>query len=96
MERETNNPEPGIKEYGRDQLSEGDTVRYRGKLHRVVKHDTGYTIREFYSHSTPEKGPGPGWDSRWRVLEHYGVSEPNELPDQPYVTFELEPIEDVQ
>lgn len=25
--------------------------------------DTGYTLRQYYSHLTPEKGPGPGWDT---------------------------------
>ncbi len=48
------------------------------------KVDTGYTLRQYYSHSTPEKGPGPGWDARRKVLEQYNVSEPSELPDEPH------------
>ena len=83
-----------IKEYGRDKLEEGDLVMYEGKLHRVVNRDTGYTIREYYSHSTPEKGPGPGWDSRQSVLKKYGVSYPSQLPNQPQYVLELEPVDD--
>lgn len=59
----------------------------RGKKYRRV--DTGYTIREFYSHSTPERGPGPGWDTRQNILEKYGVNEPAELPDQTLYHWEL-------
>lgn len=96
MEKEPNRAKSGnekIKKYGRDQLEEGDLVRDDGRLYRVVKRDTGYTVREYYSHSTPERGPGPGWDFRWPVLETYGVKEPSELPDQPHYVLELELIE---
>lgn len=51
---------------------------------------TGYTIREFFSRSTPEKGAGPGWDFRWKILEQYGVNEPSELPNEPY--YQWQPI----
>ncbi len=61
--------------------------------------DTGYTLRQYYSHSTPEKGPGPGWDTRTRLLDNewtmktFGrtfsnedvwVSGPAKLPDLPF------------
>lgn len=32
--------------------------------------DTGYTLRQYYAHSTVEKGPGPGWDTRTRLLDN--------------------------
>ncbi len=96
MEKEPNQSDPQIKEYGRDQLNEGDVVRHEGRLHRVVRHDTGYTLREYFSHSTPEKGPRPGWDSRRRILEQFGVDNPSDLPDESYTTLELEPIGDKQ
>lgn len=73
-----------------------------GRKFRRVPSD--YTIREYFSHTTPEKGPGPGWDSRMRLLEEeYArqhckrtfskneVFEPTLLPDEPY--YHLEPIE---
>lgn len=62
-------------------------IRYR-------KVNSGYTLRQYYSHSTPEKGPGPGWDFRWKVLEKYGVNEPSELPDDLFYIWEE--IEDNQ
>jgi len=52
------------------------------------KIDSGYTLRQYFSHSTSEKGPGPGWDSRWRVLEKYDVKDPSELPNDPYYVWE--------
>jgi hypothetical protein len=55
---------------------------------RYHKVDTGYTLRQYYSFSTPEKGPGPGWDSRWKILEKYNVNEPSELPDEPHYVWE--------
>lgn len=58
-----------------------DGVTYR-------KVDTGYTLRQYYSHNTPEKGPGPGWDTRWRILDTYSVENPSELPDEPYYMWE--------
>lgn len=50
--------------------------------------DSGYTIRQYFSHSTPEKGPGPGWDTRSKVLEQYRVDEPGDLPNEPYYQWE--------
>lgn len=67
------------------QLSQEEKIIDGVKYYRV---DTGYTLRQYYSHSTPEKGPGPGWDSRWRVLKEHGVKEPSELPDEPYYIWE--------
>lgn len=71
-----------------------------GKKYRRV--DSGYTIRQYFSHSTPEKGPGPGWDTRMSLLddkwamENFGktfttkeVFDPSKLPDLPYYTWEL-------
>lgn len=58
-----------------------------GKKYRRI--DTGYTIREYYSHSTPEKGPGPGWDWRWDTLEKHSVKHPSELPNDPLYQWEL-------
>ncbi len=61
-----------------------DGIRYR-------KVPTGYTVREYFSHHTTEKGPGPGWDSRWEMLKKYGVDDPSELPnDQYYIWEEVE------
>ena len=63
----------------------------RGK--RFVRRPTGYTIREFFSHSTPEKGPGPGWDTRhW--LDDIGLDSwnPETLPDDPYFVYDPEEV----
>ena len=57
-----------------------------GKKYRKVF--SGYTVRQYYSHQTPEKGPGPGWDFRRKALEKYNVNEPSELPDEPYYEWE--------
>ncbi|MBU1180189.1 hypothetical protein KJ885_04555, partial [Patescibacteria group bacterium] len=61
-----------------------------GKKYRKVF--SGYTLRQYFSHSTPEKGPGPGWDTKRRMLEKYNVDEPSELPDEPFYVWE--PVED--
>ncbi len=58
---------------------------------------TGYTVRQYYSHSTPEKCPGLGWDSfvsaKESIAEEYGISlpgsniikfKPEDLPDEPH------------
>ncbi|TSC83195.1 MAG: hypothetical protein G01um101419_161 [Parcubacteria group bacterium Gr01-1014_19] len=71
-----------------------------GKKYRRV--ESGYTIRQFFSHSTPEKGPGPGWDTRTSLLDdeyamrNFGrtftmkeVFNPSQLPDAPYYDWEL-------
>lgn len=65
---------------------EGDVKIIEGKKYKYVF--SGYTIREYYSHSTPEKGPGPGWDFKQRVLDKYGVMEASELPDDPHCSWE--------
>ena len=80
--------------YGDEKIEAGDLVRYEGHLYRAVRRETGYTIRQYYSHETEEKGPGPGWDNRFNVLEKYGVQDPSELPDQPHSMLELEPIKE--
>jgi len=69
-----------------------------GKRHRKVP--SGYTVRQWFSHDTTEKGPGPGWDffesQRLELANKYGIKDvwkfsPKDLPDEPY--FEWEPIE---
>lgn len=57
-----------------------------GRKYRKVF--SGYTIRQFFSHTTPEKGPGPGWDTRWELLKKYNITEPSQLPDEPYYVWE--------
>lgn len=93
MEREPEHGNEKIKEFGRDEIKEGDLVMLEGKIYRAVLHDTGYTVRQYYSHSTQEKGPGPGWDNKVTTLEKYGVDDPSKLPDEPYRRIELEPVE---
>ena len=70
-----------------------------GKKYKKVF--TGYTVRQYYSHTTPEKGAGPGWDRfvsspDW-VAEKYGVDvdgmkilsfRPDDLPDEPHYVWE--------
>lgn len=65
----------------------------RGK--KFVRRPTGYTIREFFSHSTPEKGPGPGWDTRLK-LERMGLDpwDTESLPDDPYFVYDPEEVEE--
>jgi hypothetical protein len=58
-----------------------DGVRYRRTF-------SGYTLRQFFSHSTSEKGPGPGWDNRWEILKKYAVDDPSLLPNDDYYTWE--------
>lgn len=80
-------------------------VEINGKKYRKV--DSGYTVREYFSHSTEEKGPGPGWDSRGALLDdewaqsRIGRTFSNEevygsprtlLPDTPY--YRLEAVEE--
>ncbi len=69
-----------------DDPRERDVVVIEGKRYRKV--ETGYTLRQYFSHSTPEKGPGPGWDFRRRILDQYQVNEPAELPDERYSRLE--------
>jgi hypothetical protein len=45
----------------------GDRKEINGVMCEYV--DTGYTLRQYYAHSTIEKGPGPGWDTRTRLLD---------------------------
>ncbi len=70
--------------------AEGEVKIFEGKKYRKV--DSGYTIREWYSHESPRKGPGPGWDFRWEALERHGADEPSELPDTPYYIWK--PVEE--
>ena len=79
----------------------GDKKFIDGTLYEYV--DTGYTLREYFAHSTSRKGPGPGWDTRkillddaW-AMERFGrtFSEEEvwntgsvELPDLPYGQWE--------
>jgi len=65
-----------------------DGVKYR----RV---SSGYTVRQYFSHNTPEKGPGPGWDTKQRIFEEYNVDDTNKLPDTLYYTWEEIKDEDI-
>jgi hypothetical protein len=68
-----------------------DGIKYK-------KVDSGFTIREYYSHTSPdpknphEMRPGPGWDFRWNVLEKYKVRKVEDLPDEPY--YQWEPVDE--
>lgn len=70
-----------------------------GKKYKKI--DSGYTIREYYSHHTPEKGPGPGWDFKEQLLDkdyalkRFGrefsakeVFDSQLLPNDPYYIWE--------
>jgi hypothetical protein len=78
-----------------------NVIEVDGKFYR--RFDTGYTIREYYSHHT-DRGPGPGWDFRMSLLDseysqkRFGrtfsekqVFNPSQLPDEPM--YDLEEIE---
>lgn len=83
---------------------EEETRIIDGKKYRKVF--SGYTVRQYYSHSTPEKGPGPGWDffiaDQEELIEKYGIKfktsldrmrfKPENLPDEPY--YEWEEVEE--
>jgi hypothetical protein len=75
-----------------------EIIEVDGKRYRKVP--TGYTIREYYSHST-DKGPGPGWDSRMsladsdyskrrfgRIFTEEQAMDPSLLPDEPMYRLE--------
>ena len=62
---------------------ESDQIVERGGK-RFALIPTGYTVKEYFSHETETKGPGPGWDFRWPILKHYGIDHPSQLPDEPY------------
>jgi len=47
---------------------EGDEQIIDGVKYRYTK--SRYTLRQYYSHSTPEMGPGPGWDFRKALLDN--------------------------
>jgi len=68
-----NNPE-------QPQNNEEEIREIDGKKYRRI--DTGYTLRNFFSHE------GPGWDTRWSVLQQYGVVDPSELPDTPFYKWD--------
>jgi hypothetical protein len=72
-----------------------------GKKYRKVF--SGYTVRQYYSHQTPEKGPGPGWDffivRQEELAKKYGIElknrmrfRPEDLPNEPY--YEWEEVEE--
>lgn len=73
------NKEPQRAEEANEKIIDGITY------HKVF---SGYTVREYFSQTTPEKGPGPGWDSRMRALNQYDVDDPSKLPDEPYFVWE--------
>lgn len=67
-----------------------EIVERHGKKYRRI--NSGYTIRQYFSHSTPEKGPGPGWDMHQYKLDEYNVNSTSQLPNEPY--YYLEEISD--
>lgn len=79
---------------------EGDVKIIDGKKYCYEK--SPYTLRQFYSHSTPEMGTGPGWDFKTRLLDNdwamknfgrtFSVDEvfhPSKLPDLPMYEWNL-------
>lgn len=75
----------------------GTIAEIDGRLCRWDQIDTGYTLRQYFSHSTDEKGAGPGWDWRVRLADH-GFSDsqifrPQNLPDIPYKLWGWIPVE---
>ena len=83
-----------------EQPEQGEIKVIDGKKYRKV--DSGYTIKEWYSHHTDGKGPGPGWDGRMALLDKdhalkkFGrefteeeVFNPSKLPDTPYYEWKL-------
>jgi len=65
-------------------------VVLEGKNYRKIP--TGYTEKQYYSHSTPEKGPGPGWDFHINYLEIRGLSQRDgleKLSDEPLYSLDL-------
>jgi hypothetical protein len=78
---------------------DGEERVFEGEKYRWTK--TQWTIREYYSHHT-DKGIGPGWDTRGRLLDQeyslkrFGrtftekeVFEPQNLPDIPYYEWQF-------
>ncbi len=76
------------------EIKEVDGIKYRWT-------DTGYTLRQYFSHSTEEKGPGPGWDFTMKLLNNKWSEErfgrtfsdsesiyPQDFPDIPYFDWE--------
>ena len=61
---------------------------------RYAKVPTGYSIRQWFSHNTLEKGPGPGWDQHLYALEEYGVKRVEDLPDEAY--YRLDALDDAE
>lgn len=55
----------------------------------------GYSMRQYYSHSTAEKGSGPGWDTRTALLSNPLFADyafaPDQLPDVPVYDYEWVP-----
>lgn len=81
---------------------EGDIKEIDGVKYRYE--NSGYTIREWYAHHTPGKGPGPGWDFRQRLLnDEYSLNkfgrtfsikevfQDEPLPDTPYFQWKVIP-----
>lgn len=65
---------------------EGEIREVGGRKYEAVA--TGYSEKEYFAHSTSEKGPGPGWDSRWGYMDRIAENEGRtELSDEPYVRW---------
>src|SRR3989339_1855026 len=79
---------------------EGDIKIVNGKTYHYEK--SRYTLRQFYSHSTPEMGAGPGWDFKTELLDNdwamknfgrtFSIDEvfnPRALPDLPIYHWKM-------
>ena len=73
MEKETKNNQ---QEQAPEEIKIIDGKKYK-------KVDSGYTMRQYFSHD------GPGWDTRYSLLSQYEVDDPSKLPDEPFYSWEL-------
>ncbi len=100
MELPPNTKGPPCKHLKDESPPEPNEVRVDEHGMRFRWTDTGYTVRQWFSHET-EKGPGPGWFSRSRLLDkdwsirRFGrvftqkeAMDPQLLPDDPYYQWQ--------
>ncbi|MFA6198586.1 MAG: hypothetical protein WC734_05585 [Patescibacteria group bacterium] len=59
----------------------------------VITLNRPYTEKEYFSHSTVDVGPGPGWDQLMTYLRDLGIFDfdPDHLSDLPF--YRLQPVE---
>jgi len=94
---------PGKKYAGGDpdEIIIVDGIRYRKEVALMARYRLGYnseeitrpyTEKEFFSHSTEDIGPGPGWDFRFDYLRKgWGIMDHNQLSDLPF--YDLKRVE---